>query len=95
MEQDIHGVSGLSVFSRMTYTGDSYYDAKNIMKIPAWFTMDLGARYAFHVKETPVTVRFDVNNVFDRHYWRGVAELGRRAMVGTGRTFMLSVTADF
>ena len=95
VEQDIHGVSGLSVFSRMTYTGDSYYDAKNIMKIPAWFTMDLGARYAFHVKETPVTVRFDVNNVFDRHYWRGVAELGRRAMVGTGRTFMLSVTADF
>ena len=95
VEQDIHGVSGLSLFSRMTYTGSSYYDARNIMKIPGWFTLDLGARYAFHVKETPVTVRLDVNNVFDRQYWRGVAELGRRAMIGTGRTVMLSVTADF
>ncbi len=92
VEQDIHSVPGLSLSTRFLYTGAAYYDPNNSLRMAPWFRMDLGARYAFHMGDTPVTVRLDVNNLLDRRYWQASSY---RANLGAPRNFVLSVTAEF
>ena len=93
VEQDIHGVPGMTLSTHMTYNSATYADEANTLRVSPWVRWDMGARYQFKAGDTPVTVRADVYNLFNRNYWRA---LDRRSMfLGAGRTFMLSVTADF
>ena len=93
MEQDIHGVAGLSLSARMTYNSSTYANAANTFRVAPWTRVDVGARYRFKAGDTPVTIRADVYNVFNRNYWHA---LDRGAVyLGAPRTFMLSMTADF
>ncbi|EFR40985.1 hypothetical protein HMPREF9162_2381 [Selenomonas sp. oral taxon 137 str. F0430] len=92
VEQDIHGVQGLALSANMTYNSMTYINQLNNFRISPWVRFDVGARYSFHVGKTPVTVRANVYNVFNRNYWRG---LEKAVYLGAGRTYMLSVTADF
>lgn len=93
VEQDIHGVPGLTLSTHMTYNSSTYVNQANTLRVSPWMRWDLGARYRFNAGDTPVTVRADVYNLFNKNYWRA---LDRNAVfLGAGRTFMLSVTADF
>ena len=93
VEQDIHGVAGLSLSARMTYNSSTYANAANTFRVAPWTRVDVGARYRFKAGDTPVTIRADVYNVFNRNYWHA---LDRGAVyLGAPRTFMLSMTADF
>lgn len=93
LEQDIHGVPGLSLSARMTYNSSTYANDANTFRVAPWTCVDVGARYRFKAGGTPVTVRADVYNVFNRNYWHA---LDRGAVyLGAPRTFMLSMTADF
>lgn len=93
LEQDIHGLDGLTLSARMTYNSSTYANAANTLKVSPWARFDVGARYRFKAGNTPVTVRADVYNVFNRNYWH---VLDRNAVyLGAPRTFMLSMTADF
>lgn len=93
MEQDIHSVPGLSLSARMTYNSATYANAANTFRVAPWTRVDMGARYRFQAGDTPVTVRADIYNVFNRNYWHA---LDRNAVyLGAPRTFMLSMTADF
>ena len=93
VEQDIHGVPGLTFSTHMTYNSSTYADQANTLRVSPWMRWDLGARYRFNAGDTPVTVRADVYNIFNKNYWRA---LDRNAVfLGAGRTYMLSVTADF
>ena len=64
-------------------------------KIPAWTTVDLGARYTFNSpwNNNPITVRVNVDNVFDKSYWK-TAE-GNYMYAGEPRTFRISATFKF
>lgn len=93
VEQDIHGVDGLTLTARMTYNSSAFVNQANTIRVSPWTRWDLGARYRFSVSDTPVTVRADVYNLFNRNYWRALDE--NAAFLEAGRTFMLSVTADF
>ena len=93
VEQDIHGVDGLTLTARMTYNSSAFVNQANTIRVSPWTRWDLGARYRFNVSDTPVTVRADVYNLFNRNYWRALDE--NAAFLEAGRTFMLSVTADF
>ena len=92
VERDIHGVQGLALSANMTYNSMTYINQLNNFRISPWVRFDVGARYSFHAGKTPVTVRANVYNVFNRNYWRG---LEKAIYLGAGRTYMLSVTADF
>ena len=92
LEQDIRSVEGLTLTTRARYTGSSYYNAANTFRLSPFTVWDLGARYKFNAGSTPVTVRADVFNVFDKHYWRAVQS---GVFLGDGRTFAISVSADF
>ena len=93
VEQDIHGVEGLTFTARMTYNSSAFVNQANTIRVSPWVRWDMGARYQFNAGDTPVTVRADVYNLFNRNYWRALDE--NAAFLEAGRTFMLSVTADF
>jgi iron complex outermembrane receptor protein len=97
-EWDPSFLGGLTLTSRLVYTGSQYIDTTYPRRsIPAWARVDVGARYTFdHVKnvtEKPVTIRFSVENLFDTNYWAGTT-IGY-LIQGGPRTFRLSSTMSF
>lgn len=92
-EWDLPAVEGLTVSGGLAFTGRQYADSDNTQEIPSWTRVDLGLRYVLDVRQTPVTVRFNVENLFDRDYW---ASVDRGSLyVGGPRTFLLSTTVSF
>ena len=89
-----------------------YVDDLNTAAIPSFFTTDIGIRYtskAMLGKQT--TLRFNVNNVFNKKYWAGMypasadgagginpqSVLGSAngLTLGESRSFMLSAEVKF
>ncbi|AYD04553.1 TonB-dependent receptor [Neorhizobium sp. NCHU2750] len=95
-EWDTPFVEGLTLTSRLTHTGDVLVAAGADVTIPSWTTLDLGGRYTFRspLNEKPVTVRFNVDNVFDKDYWAGAYAAGL-VHRGAPRTFRLSTEFKF
>jgi iron complex outermembrane receptor protein len=95
-EWDTPFLRGLTLTGRVTYTGDQVVSSNNPdLKIPSWTLVDLGARYVVDSpwNDKPVTLRFNVDNVFDEDYWS--ASNFRYVQLGAPRTFWLSATVDF
>lgn len=94
-EWDTPFVDGLTLNGRFTYTSNQLIRSPDL-PIPSWWTLDLGARYTFDSpwNDKPVTVRFNVDNVFNENYWKG-ANGGSFVFQGEPRTFRLSATFDF
>ncbi|WP_298947854.1 TonB-dependent receptor [uncultured Campylobacter sp.] len=95
----------LALSANLHYTGKRYADQRNVNAVPAYFTADLGIRYV--TKEwlgKQTTLRFNVNNVFDKKYWVGMfpsnidgttTGAGTSIFLGQSRTFMLSAEVKF
>jgi iron complex outermembrane receptor protein len=95
-EWDMPFLQGLTLTGRFTYTGDQVASSSNEdLKIPSWTLVDLGARYAFSSpwNDKPITVRFNVDNLFDKDYWS--ATNFRYVQLGAPRTYRLSATFGF
>ncbi|MEX2455433.1 MAG: TonB-dependent receptor [Rhodospirillaceae bacterium] len=95
-EWDTPFLQGLTLTGRVTYTGDQLVSSNNSnLKIPAWEVVDFGARYLIDSpwNDKPITLRFNVNNVFDKDYWS--SSNFRYVQLGAPRTFWLSATVDF
>jgi iron complex outermembrane receptor protein len=93
LDFDIPGVSGMASNVRVIHTGDAFFDAANTVSVPAWTRVDLGVRYATKAGGYPLTLRANVNNVFDESYWR-IA--GRNIItVAAPRLFHVSATVNF
>lgn len=95
----------LAFTTNFHYTGKRYIDNANAHSVNGYFTTDVGARYTTKTwlgKET--TIRFDINNLFDKKYWAGmfpsdvdgaVAGRGTSLFLGQSRTLMLSAQVKF
>jgi len=94
-EWDTPFLQGLTLTGRVTYTGDQMASSNNSVKLPSWEIVDLGARYVIGSpwNSKPLTLRFNVDNVFDKDYWS--ASNFRYAQIGAPRTFWLSSTFEF
>jgi len=92
-EWDTPFVPGLTLTGRIIYTASTYVDAANSLSIPSWTRFDAGARYQTKISGTPVTFRFNVENLFNRNYW-GTSTTGY-LYVGSPRTYMLSTSIAF
>jgi len=92
-EWDTPFVPGLTLTGRVIYTDRTYVDAANSLSIPSWTRVDVGARYETKVSGKPVTVRLNIENLFNRDYW-GTATAGY-LYVGSPRTYMLSTSIAF
>ena len=103
----VPGTNKLAFTTNFHYTGKRYVDELNTKSVNGYFTTDLGARYttkAWIGKET--SIRFNVNNVFDKKYWVSIfsgdldgsvpsSYSGASMFRGYGRTFMLSAQVKF
>ena len=91
LDWDMPWVPGLSLNGRVINTSSTYYDAANLLRMPSWTRVDLGARYATRVANKPVTFRANLENVADKAYW----VTSTYVTVGAPRTLMLSASIDF
>ncbi|MGF0237165.1 TonB-dependent siderophore receptor [Rhodococcus sp. IEGM1300] len=97
-EWDVPTVRGLTLTTRGIYSSSQYLDQSNNKEIDAWERFDVGARYAFKVDETNVTLGANVENVADKRYWSsaGASDDSEPGLtLSTPRTYLLSATVDF
>ncbi|WP_043519332.1 TonB-dependent receptor [Achromobacter arsenitoxydans] len=96
-EWDIPGVQGLTVDGRVVYTGSSYANAQNTLKVPGWTRFDAGVRYMTDVGGHTLTLRARVENIANRNYWASVGGYPGSGylVLGGPRTFSLSASMDF
>lgn len=101
----------LAFTTNFHYTGKRYADSSNTYAVPSYFTTDVGVRYVTNAwlgKQT--TIRFNINNLFDKKYWagmfpasmdgtvnpgRGGGDSSTSLFLGQSRTFMLSAQVKF
>lgn len=91
LEYAVPFVANLSLSAAANYNGSSYGDLMNNDKVPDYTLFDIGARYEVGVANTLVTLRADLSNLTNEHYWNGFN--GTR--IGDPRTLMVSATVDF
>lgn len=95
-EWDTPFLQGLTLTGRFTYTGDqAVNNTWPELAIPSWTTVDLGARYVFESpwNKKPITVRFNVDNVFGKDYWS--TTYNGIVFLGAPRTYRLSTSFNF
>jgi len=87
-------VKGLGILGRVVYNGQVNLNQANTQAAPPWTRIDAGLRYTFERPGDgkPVSLRFNVINLFDANYW--VATNAFFAQ-NQPRTFMLSLSTDF
>ncbi|KAF1015317.1 MAG: Ferrichrome receptor FcuA [Acinetobacter bereziniae] len=86
----------ISVNGRLVYTGSTYADNANTLKMNDWTRMDIGANYKTQINKVPTTFNFSVTNVLDKDYWASASVNDYTYLsLGDPRTFKLSATFDF
>jgi len=111
-DYEIPGTNKLAISTNFHYTGKMYLDDLNTQSTPSFFVTDLGMRYTSeHLLGDKTTLRFNVNNVFNKKYWAGMypasadgagglnvtSVLGSAngVTLGESRSFMLSAEVKF
>lgn len=96
-EWDVPGVRGLALDARLNYTGASYADNLNTLKVGSWTRVDAGVRYLTEVQGRLVTLRARVDNIADRSHWASAGGYPNAGylVAGAPRTFSLSAQVDF
>lgn len=92
LDWDTPWIKGLSLNGRLIYTSEAYLTTANTVTFPAWTRVDVGARYETAFNGRPVTIRANIENLFDDNYW---ITTGTFATVGSPRTYVLSAAFDF
>lgn len=82
-----------SVDAAIGYVGDRPADVANLINVPSYATLDLGARYRFRIGPAPATLRILMTNVTDEFAWR--VSGGSALQPIEPRRASVSLTADF
>jgi iron complex outermembrane recepter protein len=93
IEWDTTFLPGFTLTGRLLQTGEQAVNLSNTLMLPEWTRFDLGARYVLATSGTPVTLRFNVDNVANDRYW--ASSLGGYLVQGMPRTFKASATVEF
>lgn len=92
-EWDAPFLAGLAFTARVLHTSSQYLDAANTKSIPDWTRFDIGVRYVTRTAGKPLTLRANVENLFDRNYRSSAT--GGYLTLGAPRTVLLSASMDF
>ena len=99
-------VQGLDLDTNIHYAGKRYTDNGNDTSVGGYTTVDAGTGYRTTLPgtRTPVTWRFDVTNLTNRHYWTNIVPGALTGYTGTGaasaqlgapRQAQVSMTIEF
>ena len=94
---------GAAVNASFHVVGRRAADNENRSFAASFTTLDLGARYGFHVYRTPMVLRFGVTNVTNVQYWASVypssidggTNATNSAVAGLPRSFHATTEIDF
>ena len=94
---------GLAFTANVHYTARRAANVYNTTSADGYVTLNLGARYAFHVRHTPLVARVEIDNVTNERYWlsvypsslAGAINATNSAYAGLPRTAQASLEADF
>ena len=84
---------GFSVDGQVIYGSAQVATLDNVLKVPAWTQLTLGARYTFKVKDVPASIRAQLSNAAGAFIW-GVNPDGS-FYTQAPRNFRLTLAADF
>jgi iron complex outermembrane receptor protein len=89
-------LAGLHLNATWQYASSKAFSPDNAVTVPGYHVMNLGARYGTQIAGTATTLRLNVDNVFDRFYWRDVTQsLGGYLLPGAPRIYKISAQFDF
>ncbi|MET3137496.1 iron complex outermembrane receptor protein [Undibacterium sp. GrIS 1.2] len=92
----IASIPGLNINGSWDYSGNKVFQPDNSVIVPGYQVFNLGARYVTKVATVVTTLRFNVDNVGDKFYWRDVTQsLGGYLLPGAPRTYKVSAQFDF
>ncbi|WP_372391808.1 TonB-dependent receptor [Xanthomonas sp. NCPPB 3582] len=96
-DYSVPGIDGLAVLAGVQYSGRKFADRLGNASVPAYTVANLGARYATTVGGLATTWRLNVDNLFDKRYWRDSGEYQGDAYLfpGAPRTARMTVQVDF
>jgi iron complex outermembrane receptor protein len=96
LEYAVPAVPNLKLNAMWRYSGSKAFDLANTVEVPSYHLFDAGAAWSTTVAGKHTTVRLQVENLFDKFYWRDVTPaLGGYLLTGTPRTARLSAQIDF
>lgn len=100
----VYGEYTLPSMPQMRLNGSWQYSSSKLFapsgnkqaKLAGYHVFNLGAQYMTDVNGVATTIRFGVNNVFDKFYWGDTSStFGGYMIPGAPRTFRLSAQFDF
>lgn len=94
VEWDVPRLNGLTLSASILHSGKQFIDQSNSRQLPAWTTLDLGARYRTTLAGKQLVWRATVRNALDTAYWAGASTWSTLA-IGMPRTFLMSATVAF
>jgi iron complex outermembrane receptor protein len=63
-------VDGLRLLAGMQYSSDKYANKTGTVKVPSFTVFDIGSAYNFRAYGYDNTLRLNIDNVFNKKYWR-------------------------
>ncbi|MGE8531960.1 MAG: TonB-dependent siderophore receptor, partial [Acinetobacter guillouiae] len=90
-------VDGLRLLAGMQYSSSKYANKTGSVKVSGYSVFDIGTAYNFRAYGYDNTLRFNLDNVFNKKYWRDTGSfLGDDYLfLGAPRTAQLSWTVGF
>ena len=87
---------GLAMLGGWRYVGTNVATPDGRTSVPAYHVFDAGLRYVTAIDAHALTIRLNVDNVFNHFYWRDTGSSGgdRYLFPGMPRLARLSVTYD-
>ncbi|MBC3830145.1 TonB-dependent siderophore receptor [Undibacterium amnicola] len=89
-------LNGAHLTASWQYSGSKSFSPDNKVTVPRYNVVNLGSRYTTQLNGVVSTFRFDINNAFNKFYWRDVTQsLGGYLFPGAPRTYKISAQFDF
>lgn len=90
-------VDGLRLLTGMQYSSSKYANKLGTVKVSGYTVFDAGAAYNFRAFAYDNTLRFNVDNLFNKKYWRDAGSFfgDDYLFLGAPRTAQLSWTINF
>ncbi len=93
----VPNIEGLRVLAGGQYSSSKYANKQGTAKVSGYSVFDLGAAYQFKLNTTDAQLRFNINNLLNKKYWRDAGEFygDDYLFLGAPRTATLSLNLNF
>jgi len=90
-------VDGLRLLAGMQYSSDKYANKTGTVKVPSFTVFDIGSAYNFRAYGYENTLRLNIDNVFNKKYWRDAGSFfgDDYLFLGAPRSAQFSWTVNF